>query len=215
MSRDQQIFAVVPAAGHSRRMGQPKLLLPLGTTTVLGRLLRTLKTGAIADTVVVVRRDDERLRNEVAAAGARIVTPDSDPPDMRASVEYALQDIEATHHPGPDDGWLLVPGDHPLADAGVLDALLQRCLGSNASIVVPTYQGRRGHPTLFRWRLVEKLATLPRDRGINALLELDANDVCEVPVTNRFVLAYLDTPADYEALCRHVASETQTGEAAR
>src|SRR5260370_12639805 len=65
-----QLFAVVPAAGQSRRMGRPKLLLPLGSDTVIGRMLALLRRPEIAATIVVVRPDDELLRAAVLAGGA-------------------------------------------------------------------------------------------------------------------------------------------------
>jgi CTP:molybdopterin cytidylyltransferase MocA len=65
-----RLFAVVPAAGHSRRMGQPKLLLPLRTSSVIARMIELLLRPEIAATVVVVRPDDEPLRAAVADGGA-------------------------------------------------------------------------------------------------------------------------------------------------
>ncbi len=36
------ISAIVLAAGHSKRMGQQKMLLPWGKTTVIGQVVSTL-----------------------------------------------------------------------------------------------------------------------------------------------------------------------------
>ena len=70
MSTDRRLFAIVPAAGASRRMGRPKLLLPLGEGTVISGLLRVLRGPAISDTVVVVAPGDKALKAEVVAGGA-------------------------------------------------------------------------------------------------------------------------------------------------
>ncbi|MBM81350.1 MAG: hypothetical protein CMJ78_12275 [Planctomycetaceae bacterium] len=88
-----RLFAVIPAAGLSRRMGQPKLLLPLGESTVITRLLETLRVPEVTDIVIVMRRGDQDLFNEVQESGATIVQPDVDPPDMRDSVEHAIEAI--------------------------------------------------------------------------------------------------------------------------
>src|SRR5262245_49320721 len=105
----RRIFAVIPAAGHSRRMGRPKLLLPLGGETVISLCLRTLRPPAIAGTLVVVRKDDEALSAAVSHEGAIVVQPEVDPPDMRTSVTHALREIQRRWAPLPDDGWLLSP----------------------------------------------------------------------------------------------------------
>jgi molybdenum cofactor cytidylyltransferase len=47
------IYAIVLAAGQSRRMGQPKLVLPWGLTTVLGKVVATFASAEIEDILVV------------------------------------------------------------------------------------------------------------------------------------------------------------------
>jgi molybdenum cofactor cytidylyltransferase len=76
-------------------MGRPKLLLPLGETTIIGRLLDVLRRPEIERTVVVVRPDDEPLRAAAAAGGAVVVQPNPPPEEMRQSVEHALRHIAA------------------------------------------------------------------------------------------------------------------------
>src|SRR5262245_50370066 len=98
-----RLFAVVPAAGHSRRMGRPKLLLPLGSSTVIASMLAVLKAPAIAATVVVVRPADEALRAAVAEAGAIPVQPAVAPEEMRQSVEHALRYVERRFQARPDE----------------------------------------------------------------------------------------------------------------
>ncbi|MDG2360467.1 MAG: NTP transferase domain-containing protein, partial [Planctomycetaceae bacterium] len=63
------LFAIVPAAGRSRRMGQPKLVMDLGGKTVIERLLTTLSLLSVDETVVVFRRGDEELTNVIKALG--------------------------------------------------------------------------------------------------------------------------------------------------
>jgi len=195
-----RLFAVVPAAGHSRRMGRAKLLLPLGDLTVIATLLATLQRPEIAQIVVVVRRDDEPLRSAVAACGAFVLTPAIDPPDMRDSVEHALTHLRNEFHPADTDGWLLCPADHPLLDARVLDQLLARWQQEDCRILAPIHNGRRGHPTLFCWDLADEVASIPHDEGLNRLMKAHAHEVVELSVDNESILTDLDTPADYDRL---------------
>ena len=200
MSKNRRLFAVVPAAGHSRRMGQAKLLLPLGGRTVIRRLLDVLDRPEITERIVVLRRDDDPLWSEVSDAEATIVRPETAPPDMRSSVEQALAEIRREQSPTPDDGWMLVPGDHPMLSTTVFDTLIEHWNRHECLILVPTCKARRGHPTFFRWKLVDEAAALPRDRGLNELLRVHHQEICELPIDDRAVLTDLDTPADYEAL---------------
>jgi molybdenum cofactor cytidylyltransferase len=195
-----RLFAVVPAAGHSRRMGRPKLLLPLGSGTVIGRMLAVLQPPAIAATVVVVRPDDEPLRAAVAQSGAIPLLPDIAPEEMRQSVEHALRYIEQQFHPRPEEGWLLAPADHPLLEAAVVGRLICEWRASPGRIVVPIHRGRRGHPALFPFALAAEVFRLPADQGLNRLVQLHASLVWQVEVDSPSVLADLDTPEDYERL---------------
>ncbi|MEX2285444.1 MAG: NTP transferase domain-containing protein, partial [Planctomycetaceae bacterium] len=209
MTPSQRLFAVIPAAGHSRRMGQAKLLLKVGEKTVIARLLAVLDHPAITERVVVVRRDDVALESEVRAAGATLVQPAVDPPDMRTSVEQALAYIDQHHHPAPDDGWLLVPADHPMLDASVMTLLIERWLSGRDRILVPTLENKHGHPTIFRWKLAAEVSQLAANEGLNALLHRHASDVAELAVDSPAVLMDLDVPDDYAAIRRLVGEERE------
>jgi len=203
-----RLFAVVPAAGHSRRMGRPKLLLQLGAGTVISRMLAVLQRPEITATLVVVRPDDAALREVVAASGATVLQPDRPPPEMRDSVEFALRQIEAKFEPGPADGWILIPADHPLLDGTILHArepgagppqpAVWQAEGDR--ILVPVHGARRGHPTIFPFRLAREVYDLAPDRGLNFLLRKDPGRIREVEVESPSVLADLDTPEDYARL---------------
>jgi len=197
-----RLFAIVPAAGLSRRMGRPKLLLPLGGRSLIVRLLDALNRPDISGCFVVVRGDDASLCAEVLAAGGEVIAPEIDPPDMRTSVQHALDEIRTRFAPGPEDGWLLIPADHPVLDEELLDLLIDCWERNDDLILVPTYQNRRGHPTFFRWKLSDEVAGLPPDRGLNTLLETYRDEVVEFPVDHPGVVTDLDTPDDYDRLQR-------------
>jgi molybdenum cofactor cytidylyltransferase len=181
-------------------MGRPKLLLPLGGQTVIARVLQALALPEMAATAVVVRRDDVPLREEAARHGGWVVSPDVDPPDMRTSVEFGLRSIAARFAPADSDGWLLLPADHPVLDRAVLSDLVTRWLMDRPRFLVPTHDGRRGHPLLVRWDVVPDVFALPPDAGLNRLLQQHPDQVVAHPVQNVGVLTDLDRPDDYERL---------------
>lgn len=193
-----RLFAVIPAAGRSRRMGRPKLLLPIGGETVVARLLRVLRRPEIVAAAVVLRSDDEPLRSEVAAHGGTPLQPEVPPPEMRDSVEHALRWIESEFHPSASDGWLLTPADHPLIESVVLDRLLEFWANSDTPVLIPTCAGKRGHPVVFRWSLVPEVYALPSDVGLNRLVRNHASEVVELEVARESVITDLDTPEDYQ-----------------
>jgi molybdenum cofactor cytidylyltransferase len=188
----------------SRRMGRPKLLLPLGDGTVISRMLALLARPDIEATVVVVRADDEPLRAAVTACGAIALQPEIAPAEMRHSVELALSCIELRFHPTFDAGWLLAPADHPLLDSAVIDCIVAAWRAAPDRILVPVFRGKRGHPTVFPFRLAGEVFGLPPDAGLNSLLKRHAAEIEELIINSPAVIADLDTPEDYARLRRDV-----------
>jgi molybdenum cofactor cytidylyltransferase len=197
------IVAVVPAAGHSTRMGRPKLSLPLGDRTVLEHVVSALRTGGADRVLVVIGPHVPELLPLAANAGADVCTLPEPTPDMRATVEHGLSWLEEQFARPLPDAFLLSPADHPSLDPAVVRELLATFAPNpEPSILIPTHAGRHGHPALVAWRHVPGIRALPPDRGINAYFREHAGDVREVPLSNPGVLCDLDTPEDYERLLR-------------
>ncbi len=197
------IFGLIPAGGKSSRMGCPKLSLRLGGRTVLEHVIAALRGGGVGHVLVVVGSHAPELMPCAEAAGARVCLLPEETADMRATVQHGLRWLEEHLQACAGDAWLLVPADHPALDAGVVRALLETHAESpSASIVIPTYTGRRGHPTLIGWQHVPDILALPPEEGINAYLRRQAAHTLELPVQTPGVLVDLDVPEDYERLRR-------------
>jgi molybdenum cofactor cytidylyltransferase len=195
------IAAVVPAAGLSARMGRPKLALPLGDRTVIERVVLALRQGGVERVLVVIGPHVAELGPLATGAGADVVTLPSSTADMRATVEHGLHWLEEHDQQGPDDAWLLAPADHPLLDPMIVRALCDQ-FGRDPmkSIVVPTYNGKRGHPVLIAWKHVAGIRAMAPSRGIDAFLGEHAVEMLELPVTSAGIICDLDTPGEYERL---------------
>jgi molybdenum cofactor cytidylyltransferase len=202
------LLAIIPAAGHSRRMGQPKLLLPWRGSTVIAHLVGELLAAGLSQILVVVRSSDIALTSAVESTGATVVRPPNDPPDMRSSVELGLQAAfktlatsgAAVDSPQSETGWLLIPADHPIVSRSTVDALRAAWQPRARQILIPTYSGKRGHPTLFSGDFACEVPGIPLDCGLNWLVKQNSQSIREVPVTDPGVIIDLDTPEDYQAL---------------
>jgi molybdenum cofactor cytidylyltransferase len=209
------LIAIVPAAGHSRRMGQPKLLLPWRGTTVIAHLVQELRAAGVAHVFVVLRADDAALNDAVIQSGATPVMPPREPPDMRTSVEYGLQAASvrtsssiSNSNGTTDRDWLLIPADHPIVSRTTVATLLQAWTPKEGRILIPTYNGKRGHPTLFSAKYASEVSRIPPDCGLNWLVQAHSDSIQEVPVADPGVIIDLDTPEDYEVLLRQSGQST-------
>jgi molybdenum cofactor cytidylyltransferase len=193
------IFAVVPAAGLSTRMGRPKLSLPLGGRTVLECVVSALRQGGVDEVLVVAGPTDPGLTALAEAAGASVLRLRETTADMRATVEMGLRFLEERFQPRPDDAWLLAPADHPALDAEVVRRLLTtHAARPSQSIIVPVHENQRGHPTLIAWRHVSYIRAHPQGQGINGYLRSQQEQIMEIPAPSAAVLWDLDTPENYE-----------------
>lgn len=193
------IAAIVPAAGRSERMGRPKLILPIAGATVIARVVSALRTGGVIHVIVVTPPADSPgaavLGREAAAAGAVVVVPAERPADMRGSFEFGLQTLEDGPRPA---AVLLVPADSAGITPELVALVLEQSRALPSAIVIPTFQGKRGHPIALPWAMALLVRGLPFGAGINALIALHAADVFEIEVDHEGAVADLDTPEDYE-----------------
>ena len=195
------IYALIPAAGISSRMGRPKLALPLGDRTVLGHVVRALQQAGIEQILVVVGPQASELVPLAQAAGAAVLLLPKQTNEMRATVEQGLSWLEAQFHPSEKDSWLLVPADHPTLNPAVIGQLLKaREQNPQFSIAVPTFEGRRGHPALLSWKHVAGIQRFSAHQGLNVYLRHHTEETLELPVDSSDILRDLDTPEDYEQL---------------
>ncbi len=118
-------FAIVPAAGRSRRMGQPKLLLPWGDATIIESVLLGWRASQVEATIVVVHRDDQQLGDICRAAGAEVVVPNEPPPEMKDSIRYGIEHVMKINAGTSPAGWLLAPADMPDLSVGVIDRVIE------------------------------------------------------------------------------------------
>ncbi len=119
---------------------------------------------------------------------------------MRDSVAAGLAAIVTAHAPTEDDGWLMIPGDHPQLSPATLARLLDVWTTERPEYLVPAFRGGRGHPLIARWSTTQKLSALPPDVGINQLLRDPAHPVRELELDDDGVTRDLDTPEDYARL---------------
>jgi molybdenum cofactor cytidylyltransferase len=190
-------FAIVPAAGRSRRMGVPKLLLPWAEGTIIEAALAAWKAANVHHRIVVVHPADAGLAHVVRQAGGEVCLAPQPPPDMKASVRLGLEYAAQHWQAGEGDVWLLAPADIPAFSPQLVQTLLAAHAEHPELILVPMHAGHRGHPVLFPWRYAAEVARLPADAGVNRLLE--TFPVREIPSALP-AAEDIDTPEAYQRL---------------
>ncbi len=90
------IAAIILAAGQSRRMGQPKMLLPWGKTTVLETVIATFRAADVDDILVVTGGDREQVESLVRDSARTVFNPGYAAGEMLRSVQTGLAGTQAS-----------------------------------------------------------------------------------------------------------------------
>jgi molybdenum cofactor cytidylyltransferase len=184
------LAAVILSAGASSRMGRPKALLPYREGTFLEHLIEVTRHPRIDVTRVVLGAGAEVIRT-IAKLDPSIVVLNADWEHGQLSSVWAGLSSLA----GIDiDGMVLCPVDHPLVSARLVGELVERFYENKKAIVLPTYNGRRGHPVIFSTALFGELLAAPAEQGARSVVWAHAADVLEVPTDEEGVVLNLNDP---------------------
>jgi molybdenum cofactor cytidylyltransferase len=190
------ISAIILAAGQSKRMGRPKMLLPWGEVTVLGQVISTYQAAGVLDVLVVTGGAREQVTEIAGRHGARTIFNEQFAGrEMLSSLQCGLQ-LLSTEEPGPQ-AVLIGLGDQPQVQTECIRQICETFQEEAARLIVPSFQMRRGHPWLVERSLWRELLELNAPQSPRDFLNRHAGEILYVDMDNSSILADLDTPQDY------------------
>lgn len=187
------VSAIILAAGKSSRMGQPKMLLPWGNTTVLGKVIETIQQIGIDDILVITGGAKNDVEKIIASYQTRSVhNQDYVNNEMLESIQLGLQ----AQKPAAQAA-LICLGDQPQIEERCAQLVCDMFLAQKSSIVVPSYQMRRGHPWLIAREFWDEILHMQAPASMRDFLNKHSDDIFYINYDSPGVLQDLDTPADY------------------
>jgi len=173
-------------------MGAPKALLDAGGRSFLARTLLSLREGGGYPLLVVVRDLMGPVAHETRDHGG---VPVLNPDPTRGPVSSLQVGIRALAEDAP--ALLFAPVDHPLFSPETVSALLRGFSETGAPLVVPAFEGWRGHPVLFGRALFPELLEEDLPEGARTVVRRYLDERLQLPVNDPGILADIDTPEEY------------------
>ncbi len=192
----KDIAGLILAAGKSERMGRPKPLLPLEGETFLSRIIRNVEDSRLTEWIVVLgHRHEEILAQAKMPANRTILNADYELGQL-SSLKCGLGALNWQKL----DGVMVILSDHPLISTAIINVLVENFSAENGLIVIPTFQGKRGHPVIFGKSLFAELSSAPLETGAKSVIRAHQRDILHIPVEEEGILVDVDTQSDYAKL---------------
>jgi molybdenum cofactor cytidylyltransferase len=184
------LAAAILSAGESRRMGTPKALLPYRSSTFLEHLIEVTRHPRVGVLRIVLGAGAEVIRDTLRLEEASVVINDEWEKGQLSSIQAAVRSLSAAG----TEGMILCPVDHPLVSASLVARLIEEFDSSGKLVVLPTYQGRRGHPLIFRASLYDELLEASAEVGARQVVWAHQEEVLEVATDEEGIILNLNDP---------------------
>lgn len=187
------INAIILAAGESKRMGKLKPLLRFNDKTFLEQIISVLKASDADRITVVLGAEAEAIKKSVDLSAIFVVVNKDYQKGQLSSLIAALKDT-----PEQTEAILLCLVDTPFITKEVVNKIIRKFKETNQPIIVPVFNKKRGHPTLFSRSLFNELLSAPEEQGARYVLYSNEEKILELETSESGILIGIDTPADYK-----------------
>lgn len=181
---------IILAAGESTRFGENKLIYRINGVPII----RRVTTEALLPNVrviVVIGNDPDKIRT--ALEGVNV--------DYAYNIDYkkgmSQSIITGVKLSNSIKGILILPGDMAYIKSRIIEQVIEAHIRTGANIVIPTYNGRGGHPILFDVKLKNELLSIKEEtRGLKEIVQRHENEVCKIEVGTPAAIHDVDVKDD-------------------
>jgi len=192
-----EVWAIILAAGASTRMKRQKLLLPFNGKTIIEKVVENAASSVNSNILVVLGSHREEIQQKIGSKPVHFCVNENYMDGMLSSAICGFRALPASAKAA-----LIFLGDQPQIPSHIAGLVIETWLQSKKGIVMPTFNGRRGHPVLIETRYKNEIEQLDPEKGLQVLAEKFKNDVYEVECNIPEILRDIDTPEEYEEISK-------------
>ncbi len=187
------VWALILAAGESRRMGSPKLLLPFKNQTIIETVVNNTIRSDVDKTLMILGCNAGEIADKIEHFSIEISVNPHFQKGMLSSIQWGLK-----HIPEMAIAVMIVLGDQPSIPVYVFNRLIGMYRKTGKPIVLPVYNHKRGHPILIDIALKHEVLRLGPEEGLHTIIHNHADDIVEVEVDAPGIARDVDTMEDYQ-----------------
>jgi molybdenum cofactor cytidylyltransferase len=188
-----EIWAIILAAGESKRMGSPKMLLPFKGFTMIENVIANVSGSKVDKIMVVLGACRDAIADLIRTKAVNYCYNENYKDGMLSSVVCGFRNIPIDH-----SAILVFQGDQPLITPKVINSVIEVYISSGKGIVIPVYDSKRGHPILIDRKYSNEIQELSPDEGLRSLALKYPDDVLEVNTDDAGILRDFDSYDEYK-----------------
>ena len=188
-----KIRSIILAAGESKRMGFPKMLLKFNGKTMIEKVLDNVAESDSDSILVVLGAGREELTDLVRKYDVKYCYNENYRDGMLSSVQCGFKNL-----PADTEAAMVFQGDQPFITPAVINMVIKTYKTSGMGIIIPVYKGKRGHPLLLDRKFSDQIYGLDPGEGLRSITYLNSSDVLEVETGEPGILMDFDTYDDYK-----------------
>ena len=192
------IWTIILAAGESKRMAKPKLLLPFGERSIIETVLDNAASSKANYSLLVTGEFREKINQKTKLFPAIAVFNPDYKHGMLSSVQMGFRSL-----PQGAQAAIVLLGDQPAIDHKIIDRIIEGYSQTKKGIIIPTYKKERGHPVLFDMKYKNEILALNQKVGLRGIVYGHPEDVFEMPVNDSAILRDIDNMEDYKRELLH------------
>jgi len=187
-----EIWAVILAAGESKRMGYPKMLLPFHDSTMIECVIASVTKSNVNKILIVLGAEKDTLTQLADKLLIEYCLNENYKEGMLSSVQCGFKNL-----PSACKASFVFQGDQPLITFNTIDTLINAYKSSGRGIIIPVYKNKRGHPILIDMKYRSEIDKLSHTKGLRSLSYKFSYDVLEVETDESGILRDFDTFEQY------------------
>ncbi len=188
------VSGVILCNGAFSHQESPPTLPKLEGKSFLRHIVDVLWSARVIDIVIVVGEDENQTVKDLTWFDGKITVNPLWKTGELSSIRAGLVKVS------PDDlhGLMVCPIDYPLITQKLLVTLLQSFWKSKKEIIIPTFNGTRGHPIIFGMKLFEALRIAPQGEGVRGVIQNHQNEIHEVQTDEQSTILTISSLNEYE-----------------